>query len=86
MVSVKEYYKQLGQTIFISVVFTPPPPPQVSVFPHGTTGEGHTHVRVRWGGPNSDDWRKSLALCLLCTYKDIQLYRRSAAVFFLYRI
>jgi hypothetical protein len=24
-------------------------------------------VRVRgWGSPNSDDWRKSLALCLLC--------------------
>jgi hypothetical protein len=21
-----------------------------------------------WGSPNSDDWRKSLALCLLCTF------------------
>ncbi len=30
-------------------------------------GGGHTHQRVRgWGSPNSDDWRKSLALCLLC--------------------
>jgi hypothetical protein len=31
---------------------------------------GHTRPRVRgWGGwksPNSDDWRKSLALCLHC--------------------
>jgi hypothetical protein len=28
---------------------------------------GHTRLRVRgWGSPNSDDWRKSLALSLLC--------------------
>jgi hypothetical protein len=28
---------------------------------------GHTRLRVRaWGIPNSDDWRKSLALCELC--------------------
>ncbi len=27
---------------------------------------GHTRLRVRgWGSPNSDDWRKSLALCQL---------------------
>ncbi len=39
-------------------VFLPPPEPK---------GGGHTRVRVRgWGSPNSDDWRKSLALCLLC--------------------
>jgi hypothetical protein len=30
-------------------------------------GGGHTGLRVRcWGSPNFDDWRKSLALCLLC--------------------
>jgi hypothetical protein len=30
-------------------------------------GGGHTRLRVRgWGSPNYDDWRKSLALCLLC--------------------
>ncbi len=30
-------------------------------------GEGHTRQGVRgWGSPNSEDWRKSLALCLLC--------------------
>ncbi len=29
-------------------------------------GSGHTRLRVRgWGSSNSDDWRKSLALCLL---------------------
>jgi hypothetical protein len=28
-------------------------------------GGGHTRLRVReWGSPNSDDWRKSLALFL----------------------
>jgi hypothetical protein len=28
---------------------------------------GHTRLRVRgWGSPNCDDWRKSLAFCLLC--------------------
>jgi hypothetical protein len=32
-----------------------------------TGGEGHTRLLVRgWGSPNSDDLRKSLALCLLC--------------------
>ncbi len=32
-------------------------------------GGGHTCPRVRgWGSPNSDDLRKSLALCLLCSW------------------
>jgi hypothetical protein len=36
----------------------PPPPPQ---------GGRHAHLRGwDWGSPNSDDWRKSLAICLLC--------------------
>ncbi len=27
----------------------------------------HTRLRVReWIGPNSDDWKESLVLCLLC--------------------
>jgi hypothetical protein len=30
-------------------------------------GREHTRLRVRgWWSLNSDDWRKSLALCLLC--------------------
>jgi hypothetical protein len=33
-------------------------------------GGGHTRLRVRgWGSPNIDDWRKSLALWLLCEAK-----------------
>jgi hypothetical protein len=42
--------------------------PQASGFPPGTKGRGgHTRLRVTGGGgPNSDDWRKSLSLCLLC--------------------
>jgi hypothetical protein len=32
-------------------------------------GGGHTRLLVRgWESPNSDDWRKSLSLCLLCGY------------------
>jgi hypothetical protein len=28
---------------------------------------GHTRLRLSgWGSPNSNDWRKSLSLCLLC--------------------
>ncbi len=35
--------------------------------PPGIKGGGHTRMRVRgWGSPNFNDWRKSLALCLLC--------------------
>ncbi len=33
-------------------------------------GRGHTRLRLKgWGSPNSDDWRKRLALCLLCGIK-----------------
>ncbi len=36
-------------------------------------GGGHTRLRLRgWGSPNSDDWRISLALYLLCTLTDTQ--------------
>ncbi len=32
----------------------------------GGGGNTRTRVRVReWGSPNTDDWRKGLALCLL---------------------
>jgi hypothetical protein len=53
-------------------IVTPPPPPLSGkrVCPHpllnlrggGTVSPGGEGV----GGHNSDDWRKSLALCLLC--------------------
>ncbi len=50
---------------------TPPPLPLplTSVLsPRTIRGDGvHPRLRVRgWGSPNSDDWRESLALCLLC--------------------
>ncbi len=35
--------------------------------PSPEPNRGQTRLRVMgWGSPNSDDWRKSLALCLLC--------------------
>jgi hypothetical protein len=35
--------------------------------PQNRGGGGQTRLRLRgWGSPNSDDLRKSLALCLLC--------------------
>jgi hypothetical protein len=39
-----------------------------SPLPSGGGGGRHTRLWVRGWGPNSDDWRKSLALCLLCGY------------------
>ncbi len=44
----------------------PHPVPQGSVSaPRNQRRWDHTRLRVRgWGGPNSYDWRKSLALCL----------------------
>ncbi len=37
--------------------------------PPSLASGGGTRLRVRgWGSPNSDDWRKSIALCLLCAY------------------
>jgi hypothetical protein len=46
----------------------PTPLPQASVpSPSVQRVGGHTLLRLRgWGSPNSDDWRKGLALCLLC--------------------
>ncbi len=40
---------------------------RVCTSPRNQRGGAHTRKRVRgWGSPNSNDWRKSLALCLLC--------------------
>jgi hypothetical protein len=51
------------------------PLPQVS--PQNQEGGGHTRRRVRgWGSPNSDDLRKSLALCLIWELKDRGLEKR----------
>ncbi len=46
---------------------SPTPSPSECAPTPGPKGEAHTRLRPRgWGSPNSDDWRKSLALCLLC--------------------
>ncbi len=49
----------------------PTPIPQASVPYPRTKGWGAHSPAAEgvWGSPNSDDWRKSLALCLLCGVK-----------------
>jgi hypothetical protein len=47
---------------------TLPPPSRV---PPGTKGGTLSAAGEGEGGPNSDDWRKSLALCLLCAVEAV---------------
>ncbi len=51
---------------------SPTPAPASKCAPPPRTrggGGGQTRLRVRgWGSLSSDDWRKSLALCLLCVF------------------
>jgi hypothetical protein len=53
----------------VGIGTAPPPLPQASVYPPSPEPKGgHARLRVGgggWGSSNSDDWRKSLALCLL---------------------
>jgi hypothetical protein len=50
----------------IGTLPTPLSPASVPLPPETGVG-GHTRPRARgWGSPNSDDWRKGLALFLLC--------------------
>ncbi len=52
-------------TPYLASECAPPPGPK--------GGGGHTRLRAMgWGSPNSDDWRKSLALCLLCGPKTLK--------------
>ncbi len=45
----------------------PSPACECALPPEPKGGGGHTRLRLKgWGIPNSDDWRKSLAICLLC--------------------
>jgi hypothetical protein len=52
---------------------------------------GHTRLRLRgWGSSNSDDWRKSLALCLLCGSRgreegDVTLWSYNSRIYFFLR-
>jgi hypothetical protein len=56
-------------------VFPSPPEPKGGEAQCSPAGEG-------WGSPNSDDWRKSLALCLLCgrRYKKEKERKRTLCV------
>ncbi len=47
----------------------PTPSPVSECVPPELKGGTHSPVVRGWGRPNSDDWRKSLALCLLCEEK-----------------
>jgi hypothetical protein len=49
----------------------PLPASECDPFPLPEPKGGHTHLWAKgWGGPNSDDCRTSLALCLLCAWKN----------------
>ncbi len=51
------FFRNISSYLFL-MFFLPPPPPFMD-----------TLAAFRWGsreGPNLDDWRKSLVLCLLC--------------------
>ncbi len=63
----KEYHS-VCPLVGIGTLPTPLSPACVPFPPEpGEEGGGHTCPRVRgWESPNSDDWSKSLALCLLC--------------------
>jgi len=62
----KEYHS-VCSLVGIGTLPTPLSPASLLLPPEPGGGRGHTRLRVGgWGGPNSDDWRKSLALCLLC--------------------
>jgi hypothetical protein len=64
-----EYYRECP---LVGTGTPPTPLPQASVPPPPPEPRGGGHTRLRgggggrgWGSPNSDDWRNSLALCLL---------------------
>jgi hypothetical protein len=63
----KEYHMQRMSPRWNWDSLPPPLSPASVPLPPEPKGPGQTRLRVRgWGSPNSNDWRKSLALCLLC--------------------
>ncbi len=61
------YKPRVPQYLSLRPSWDPTPSPASECVPPGTNGRGDT-LACGWGGggPNSDVWRKSLALCLLC--------------------
>ncbi len=54
-----------------SVLPSPPPPPNTGgrqPWTNSSMEATHSPVCREWRSPNSDDWRKGLALCLLCAH------------------
>jgi hypothetical protein len=72
----KQLYSRRGFILYLEYhcvchLVLPPPLPQASVFPPLPPNQGggqHPPAGEGVAGPNSDDWRESLALCLLCVY------------------
>jgi hypothetical protein len=64
---------------------TPLSPASVPLPPEPKGGGACTRLRVRgWGSPNSKDWRKSLALCLLCGMKSANVSGCKSPIFFVF--
>ncbi len=64
----KEYHSACP-LLGIGTLPTPLSPASVPLSPSPRTGGGGGHTRLwmrGWGSPNSDDWKESLSLCLLC--------------------
>ncbi len=62
-------YKEYHSVCPLVGIGTLPPPSHASECappPQAKGGRAHSPAGEGWGSPNSDDWRKSLALCLLC--------------------
>ncbi len=71
------YLEKHSVCLFVRIGTPPPPLPQRVCPSPGTKGGEvlHTRLRVRGrGSPNSNDWRKSLALCLLCVPDHLLLF------------
>ncbi len=63
------YISRVPQCLSPRPNWDPPPPlPPASVSPLESGGETLACGWGGGGGPNSDDWRKSLAPCLLCAH------------------
>ncbi len=78
-------FKDLHHKVYVpsSELGLPQPLFRPRVCPSPRTGGrgGHTRLRVRgWGSPNSDDLRKSLALCLHCDLHSAIIQKYSCLV------
>jgi hypothetical protein len=68
LLSQRDYYcTRAPEFLAVVQIGSPHPLPLKRVCPPRTqSGEQHSPMAGEGGGPNSDDWTKSLALCILC--------------------